>query len=462
MSVWGPVALAALLLLPGLGNRDLWGSDETRYAVAAREILESGDWMNLTVNGRPYEKKPPLLMWMQAGLGRVRGGIGEVEARLPGAAAGVACVALTGLLATLLFGRAAGFWAALFLAVTPYFAKEARTARMDVLVTLAVLLSFAGFALWERRRSRAALLLFLLPLPLGVLAKWTGPLFVLPPLILYVSLLRRGRRLPWPVLVVGAALSCLPLLFFGDAAEFGRIATGKAHARAFWMQIVRYPLVTLPFFLLVPVAIARMRRGGLTSGEKRGLVLVTMWVGWGLLMLTVNGSKRSNYLDPLIPPAMLLAGWIAAKVVQAGRAPLLGRMAPRRTLETVAGLTAIGLALFFFVYLPGRNEAESVGPLLRAFRDRAAPAAQLGYGADDGAASRQPGPELVFYAETRIAILRDTDAVAAWLGEDGERYAILRPGRFAALRETGRAFTLEARPDRDGDPYFLVSNRPAR
>jgi len=62
VNFWGPVVLAALLFLPGLGNRDLWGSDEARYAVAAREILDSSDWTNLTVNGRPYAKKPPLLM----------------------------------------------------------------------------------------------------------------------------------------------------------------------------------------------------------------------------------------------------------------------------------------------------------------------------------------------------------------------------------------------------------------
>jgi len=439
--------------------RDLWGSDETRYAVAARGILDSGDFLNLTVNGRPYAKKPPLLMWMQAGLGRLSGGVEEVEARLPGAAAGVACVALTGLLATLLFGRAAGFWAALFLAVTPYFAKEARTARMDVLVTLAVLLSFAGFALWERRRSRAALLLLLLPLPLGVLAKWTGPLFVLPPLFLYVSLVRRGRRFPWPLLVAGVALAVLPLLLFSDLSEFSRIATGKAHARAFYMQIVRYPLVTLPFILLVPVGIARIRRGGLTAGEKRGLVLVTVWVLWGLLMLTVSGSKRSNYLVPLIPPAMLAAGFLAAKAVEAGAAPLMGRLPPRRTFETVAGLAAIGLVALFFWHLPRLNDEESVAPFARVFRDRAGANATLAYAADDGAASRRPGPELVFYAERRIAPLRDTDALVAWLGTPGERFAILRPGRFEALRERGTAFTLEAVRGYESDPYYLVSNR---
>ncbi|MEN8148886.1 MAG: glycosyltransferase family 39 protein [Planctomycetota bacterium] len=445
-----------LLFVPGLANRDLWGSDEPRYAVAAREILDSGDWTNLTVNGRAYAKKPPLLMWAQAGLGTVTGEISEFETRLPGAVAGVACVALTWLAGALLFGRAAGFWAAIFLAVTPYFAKEARTARMDVLVTLTVLLAFTGFLLWERRRSRAALGLFLAALPLGVLAKWTGPLFVLPPLILYVSLMRRGRRLPWPVLAVGVALSIAPLLFFSDPGEFGRIATGKAHWKPIYMQLLTFPAVAAPFVLLIVPAIARMRRGGLTAGEKRGLVLLTMWIGWGLLMLTVNGSKRSNYLDPLIPAAVLFAGWIAAKTVEAGSARWLGPLPPRRTFEAMAGVVAIGLAVWFHLWMPSRNGERSVAGLGREFLERASPEAELAFLNSVGASSKQPGPELVFYTERRITTLKELVDLQDWLAGPGERFAIIRQDRLGPLRMTGERFTVEREW---GYAYVLVSNR---
>jgi hypothetical protein len=90
--------LASAVLLPGLGLTDLRGSDEPRYAQAAREMRQSGDYVHLTVNGRPYAKKPPVLMWLQAAAAGISGSLDEREARLPSALAGIGVVLLTYLL----------------------------------------------------------------------------------------------------------------------------------------------------------------------------------------------------------------------------------------------------------------------------------------------------------------------------------------------------------------------------
>ncbi len=46
---------------------DLTG-DSGLYAAISRQMVESGDWLNLNINGRPYDQKPHLFFWL-AGIG---------------------------------------------------------------------------------------------------------------------------------------------------------------------------------------------------------------------------------------------------------------------------------------------------------------------------------------------------------------------------------------------------------
>ncbi len=511
----GLVLLAAVLMLPGLSAFDFWGSDEARYAQASREILDSGDWLHLTVNGRPYAKKPPLLMWLQAATASVTGDLTELEARLPGALAGVATVLLVYLLGLTLFDRRAALLAALFLAVTPVFVKEARTARMDVLLTFFVCLSFLGFVRWERGEGSkpAAALLFLLPLPLGVMTKWVGPLFVLPPAVLYLLLSSQARRLPLLGAAAAVILSLAPLFLWIDLAEYGRILTGSAHPHPWHYLLLRYPLVALPFAALLPGAVRYARRRVLPSSERRGLLLLAVWIAFGLLMLSANGSKRSNYLDPLLPPTALLAGWFAARLLSEApvraaerwlRAPLAAVAAavlvagvlaafrpevgsrlrplaaagavvgggwlaasllarPRALIGAFAGALAAGCLVTFLVVLPSLNERRSVAPFLSVLRERAGPDARVAYlGTARGA--RRPGPRLVFYARRRIETVRGREAALRFLAGKGERFLLVRRPGFELLaggegRRPPPGIGIEAENRWPENELVLLSNR---
>ena len=46
---------------------DLTG-DSGLYAAIARQMVDSGDWLNLKINGMPYDQKPHLFFWL-AGIG---------------------------------------------------------------------------------------------------------------------------------------------------------------------------------------------------------------------------------------------------------------------------------------------------------------------------------------------------------------------------------------------------------
>ena len=105
------VAFAAFLFALDTSQHDLWPPDEPRYAQVAREMLESGDWLVLRVNGEPYLEKPPLLFWAIAAVSVPFGDITETTARIPSILAGLGTVVLTYLIATRLFGRRTAWWA---------------------------------------------------------------------------------------------------------------------------------------------------------------------------------------------------------------------------------------------------------------------------------------------------------------------------------------------------------------
>lgn len=68
-SWWLFAAACLVVALAGQGLRGLWEPDEGRYAECAREIVATGDWLHLTLHGRPHLTKPPGAYWaIAAGL----------------------------------------------------------------------------------------------------------------------------------------------------------------------------------------------------------------------------------------------------------------------------------------------------------------------------------------------------------------------------------------------------------
>jgi 4-amino-4-deoxy-L-arabinose transferase-like glycosyltransferase len=78
------LALAGLLFFLGLGTLGLTDRDEGSNAEAAREMVESGDWITPTLNGEPRFAKPAFLYWLISGAYRLFG-VSEFTARLPSA-----------------------------------------------------------------------------------------------------------------------------------------------------------------------------------------------------------------------------------------------------------------------------------------------------------------------------------------------------------------------------------------
>ena len=149
---------AAVLFLTDLGGTDLWAPDEPRYAHVADEVFSMRHGPEglvlLHLNGQPYTQKPPLYYWLASIASLPGGRVSEWSARLPSALAGLAAVWLTFLLGRAMFDGRTGAWAAAILATVFDFAFLARHARLDVLLTLAVVAALLCF--WRLDRGRGS------------------------------------------------------------------------------------------------------------------------------------------------------------------------------------------------------------------------------------------------------------------------------------------------------------------
>lgn len=75
------LAGSALILLLGLGSRELWGP-ETRWANIALQMLQSGDYLDPYLKGSPYYDKPLPSYWLITATAGLMGGLNHWSLRL--------------------------------------------------------------------------------------------------------------------------------------------------------------------------------------------------------------------------------------------------------------------------------------------------------------------------------------------------------------------------------------------
>ena len=118
----GIIAFAALVLMPFLGVVHLFDSDEINYAESAREMLVTGDYLNVQIDFEPFPEKPPLFFWMQV-LSMKIFGVNEFAARFPNVICGLVSLIILYYLGRQLYGHRFGLlWILSYgSAVLPFF-----------------------------------------------------------------------------------------------------------------------------------------------------------------------------------------------------------------------------------------------------------------------------------------------------------------------------------------------------
>ena len=149
------VALAVLLLAPGLGRAPFDDPGEGQHAEIARELL-GGSWLTLRLNGVRYFDKPPLLYWLTAASFHLFG-LTEGAARLAPLLGALLAVAATARLGVRLLGPGWGALAGLALLSCALFAAFARYVRPESLFVAAIAWGFTGLLLADTRLVPQAL-----------------------------------------------------------------------------------------------------------------------------------------------------------------------------------------------------------------------------------------------------------------------------------------------------------------
>jgi 4-amino-4-deoxy-L-arabinose transferase-like glycosyltransferase len=330
------VGLALLLMGAGLGLRDPWPADEPRFALVARDMLHSGDWLIPRVGGDLYADKPPVFFWLMAISMAVTGSL-RVGFLLPSLLAGVGCVVLVYDLLRRVRGREVAFAGGLVLLLTFQFVWQFRQAQIDGVLCFFTTLSlygllrhlFAGPSLgWFYVGWFAA--------GLGVITKGVGflPLMLLIP---FVVLAARGwpasaphRDAHWwlgPVFFLAAiAVWFVPmmlvtaaggeLLAYRNEILFKQTVTRYAdawhHHEPFWFYVVHViPLLWLPLTALLPWLWPRWHTA-LRGGSRDTFVAVLLaWVVVVVLFFSVSSGKRGVYVLPAVPALVMAAApWL--------------------------------------------------------------------------------------------------------------------------------------------------------
>ena len=320
------IAIGIALFFFNLGGRDLWEPDESRYAVVAREMIETGNWILPHLNGEIYAEKPPLFFWTVNLSTFFLGQNNEFTNRFPSALAGFITFLLLFFFGKRLLGMRAGFLSSLILATCFLFPQLSRWMMLDSLFTLFFLLSLFYFYLgYEEEESRRKYYLISgFFMGLGVLTK--GPIGYLPvPTFLIFTLFQKEIRKFWNrsllwccfLSVILVLIWWLPACWMGGKdyiywllfkQAVGTYMEGGTHfhPEPFYFYFFRFPLEFFPWIVFLPTAFVFGLRK--KFGKRKEFVFLSIWFIFIFLFFTLSRGKKDNYLFPLYPAAALMVG----------------------------------------------------------------------------------------------------------------------------------------------------------
>lgn len=129
--------------LPGLNRLPLFDWDEINFAETGREMLESGNYLQPTVNYQPFHEKPPLFTWIQTASFRIWG-VSALGARFPNILCGLLTVCFLWYAGRRMYTGLGTWWAAFFgLSILPLI--YSRSGIIDPWFNLLILLALFPF-----------------------------------------------------------------------------------------------------------------------------------------------------------------------------------------------------------------------------------------------------------------------------------------------------------------------------
>jgi 4-amino-4-deoxy-L-arabinose transferase-like glycosyltransferase len=364
---WWLFGIALLVIGAGLGLRDPWPADEPRFALVARQMIESGQWLFPMRGDELYPDKPPLFMWMQAAT-YVLVGHWRIAFLLPSLLCALGTLWLVQDLGRRLWNRRVGLYAAYLVLFALQFTLQAKRAQIDPAITFLVTLSiygllrhllrgpdwpmfFTGFAaaglgVITKGVGVIALLVFV-PAGFARARRWSGVSGVgtgaaLLGLVVFLAVIA-AWLVPMLLAVSGSDDPALRayadnILLRQTAQRYGN---SWHHHQPPWYFVEVIATMWLPAALALPWALPAWWRR-LRRGDARYLLLLG-GVAMVLLFFSIPSGKRDVYILPALPMFCLaLAPLLPGILRRSGpRTLLLGFVLLLATLGLAGGLLTL-------------------------------------------------------------------------------------------------------------------------
>ena len=388
------LAMSLVCFLPGFLNVAPIDRDEARFAQATKQMIESGDYVDIRFQDEVRYKKPVGIYWLQAAAVRAGEALGVPQAhatiwlyRIPSLVGALAAVLLTYWTALAFVPRRSACLAALMVGCSIMLGIEARLAKTDAVLLATVVAAMGVLAREYMRRDTAAVpglirpAVFWTAVALGVLTK--GPLIVMIIVFAAVVLVVLDRSAAWlarlrPLLGV-AWLLLLVLPWFiaivgraGDAFFVGSVGGDlmsklSGGSEGHWAPPLTYLVLfwltfwpAAPLAALAAPAVWRHRR-------EPAVRFLLAWLVPAWIVFELVPTKLPHYVLPLYPAIAILIAWtiereaLSAKrwiaritvhwPIIAGVLPILAIVAVialRRQLGLLAWPFAAGAMIFGF------------------------------------------------------------------------------------------------------------------
>jgi 4-amino-4-deoxy-L-arabinose transferase-like glycosyltransferase len=342
--------LASLILfLPGFFQIPPIDRDEAYFAQASKQMIETGDYVDIRYRNDVRYRKPVGIYWLQTAVVRTASALGFPNAlntiwlyRIPSLLGAIGAVLATYWCALAFVSRRGATLAALMMAASPLLGVEARLAKTDAVLLSTVVIAIGALARVyltssrsDARRSNWALpAIFWSALAAGFLIKGPVILMVVGLAVVTLSVIDRSARwllalrpvagIGWLILIVAPWFIAIYLRagnqFFVDSVGhdmLGKIAyVQDTHGAPPGLYLIVFFLTFFPGSMLAPLAAPAVWAGRREPPTRFLLAwLVPSWIVFELV-----ATKLPHYVLPLYPAiAILIAAAVESKALSRRR-----------------------------------------------------------------------------------------------------------------------------------------------
>ena len=340
------LALCALLLfLPGFFNIPVIDRDEARFAQATKQMVESGDFVDIRFQDDVRYKKPVGIYWLQSAAVETASKLGLPRAqlriwlyRLPSLIGALGAVLLTYWTALAFVTRRGAIFAGLIIGSSVLLGVESRLAKTDAMLLLTVVAAMGAMARvylsWQRGEDPAHPpwswpAIFWTALAGGILLK--GPLILMfvGLTIVTLAILDRSAAWLWRLRPVWGLMWLLVLVlpwfvaifwragdtFFADSIGgdmLSKLAAQESHGAPPGIYLLLFWVTFWPGTPLAAMAAPAVWRARREPGAQFLLAwLIPSWIVFELVL-----TKLPHYVLPLYPAiAILTVGALERRVL---------------------------------------------------------------------------------------------------------------------------------------------------